>query len=411
MQAYQLKDRIKPKHSPRFTRNRGRLTSQHVTRDATTDPHSEPSSTADPTVSTMPVNSNPPPKTPVQPSIESMFENLTRELKSSNGALSNEIKMVNTTMTTLSENIDSIRGDLKSHQDQMDTKLKTLEDQNQSLGDRLTIANERIVTLENLYFDVYQKQESDAMSKQALNLIIRGIPEVPNEKMHVVMTELLTPIQSIAYTQTNGAYRIGKVPKPIQGRHDPQPRPIKLKCATVLQKGVLFRGIAKIREIPKFPNVKIMNDLNKDELMVHKEVQIIYTEATSIPNVNAKMKGPKIEIDGKLYDRSKFDSLPHGITRSTASTVVTDKAVVFQGHCSPYSNLHHSNLEDGTYDYSCNEQHFGYKKATDCGNDVLASKILCETNPYSRGAVVHHRPQLMSHNQSCIIWFCTSYIV
>ena len=83
-----------------------------------------------------------------------------------------------------------------------------------------------------------------------------------------------------------------------------------------------------------------------------------------------------------VYERSKFDSLPHGITRSTASTIITDAAVVFQGHCSEFSNLHRSALEDDTYEYSCNEQHFGYRKAIDCSNDVQAAKILCETNPY-----------------------------
>ena len=98
----------------------------------------------------------------------------------------------------------------------------------------------------------------------------------------------------------------------------------------MLQKGVLFRAIGKIREIPKFQNVTLMNELNKDELLIHKEVQILYTEAASMPNVNAKMRGTKIEIDGNVYERSKFDSLPHRITRSTASTLVTEDAVVFQ---------------------------------------------------------------------------------
>ena len=90
----------------------------------------------------------------------------------------------------------------------------------------------------------------------------------------------------------------------------------------VHQKGEIFRGVSEIQEILKFKDVRIMNNLNKDELLIHKEVQTLYTEACSLPNVQAKMKGPRIVIDGTTYDRTKFVSLPHGITSSTASTII-----------------------------------------------------------------------------------------
>ena len=77
---------------------------------------------------------------------------------------------------------------------------------------------ERITTLENLYYDIYQKHEADHKSKQALNVIIRGVPEIQNEKMYVTMSELLTPTQTLDYTQTNGATRMGKPPKTTHGQ-------------------------------------------------------------------------------------------------------------------------------------------------------------------------------------------------
>ena len=312
MQAYQLKEKTKLKHSARVTRNRGRLTQQLVTKDATT-PYDSINKPAEPrsshTVSTMQNPKSPEP--PSKMNIETLINNLSSQMAIANKALSDEIKVVNTTVNTMNLTIESIRSDLKAHQQKVDTEIIELKDQNKSLDDKLSKAKERITTLENLYYDIYQKQEAKHKSKQALNVVIRGVPEVQNEKMYVTMSELLTPTQSIEYTQTNGATRMGKPPKSMHGQTGGQPRPIKLRCATVLQKGVIFRAVSKIKEIPKFQNVRITNELNKEDLMAHKEVQIIYTEAINIPNVQAKMKGKRIEIDGKVYERAKFDSLPH----------------------------------------------------------------------------------------------------
>ena len=109
----------------------------------------------------------------------------------------------------------------------------------------------------------------DHEAKQALNVIIKGVPEILNKKMHVNMSEILAPVQPIIYTQTNGATQIGKPPKPTKGRNTTQPRPIKLRCPTVLQKGVLFCAIPMIQQIQKFKNVKIMNELSKDDLVIN----------------------------------------------------------------------------------------------------------------------------------------------
>ena len=56
--------------------------------------------------------------------------------------------------------------------------------------------------------------------------------------------------------------------------------------------------------------------------------------------------------------------------------------MAFQGHCSPYSNLHLLPFTDWTYNYNCVEQRFGYIKATTCNEDITGAKILCETSPY-----------------------------
>ena len=178
-----------------------------------------PPKTPLPTIAASTMSTNLPPQTPQPPlDFESLFKNLSAEFRSVNDSLSNEIKSVNTTIGTLNQNIENIRTDLQAHQDQIDSKVKDLEDQNLQLNSKLTFANERIMTLENLYFDIYQKQEAEFKGKQALNIIIRGMPEVQNERMHEVMSELLAPTQSIVYTKTNGATRLGRMPRPTADR-------------------------------------------------------------------------------------------------------------------------------------------------------------------------------------------------
>ena len=111
---------------------------------------------------------------------------------------------------------------------------------------------------------------------------------------------------------------------------DPGYRPIKLKCATLQQKDDIFRAVAQIKLVHKFASISLTNDLFKEDLLVHKKVYMLHTEAATKPNVTSRMRGNKIEINGKLYQRDQFDNLPFGVSRESASTVTTEKGIVFK---------------------------------------------------------------------------------
>ena len=300
-------------------------------------------------------NANPPPSTPM----ESMMKGLSDKFDS----FQNNIK-------TIDDNISGLRKEISENQTQTNTKLDQLTERNKVLENKLKNAINRIETLENLYYDTYVKNDIDQKNKQAMNIIIRGVPEAANEQLHVIMTELLDLVGSITYVQTNGAQRLGRENQNSPQNNTQRPRPIKLRCATTLQKGEIFRALKKIHSKEKFKNVSLSNEANKEDLIIRKEVQMLYNEAITKPNVQAKMRGNKIEIDGRTYDRSSFDNLPHGITRQSAATVITTNEVAFQGHCSPYSNLSLVSFTDNTYNYCCVEQRLGYLKATTCEDDV-----------------------------------------
>ena len=125
------------------------------------------------------------------------------------------------------------------------------------------------------------------------------------------------------------------------------------------QKDDIFRAVAQIKLLHKFASISLINDLFKEDLLVHKKVYMLHTEAATKPNVTSRMRGNKIEINGKLYQRDQFDNLPFGVSRESASTVTTEKGIVFKSHCSPYSNLAPISLSDKLYDYSCVEHYLG----------------------------------------------------
>ena len=205
--------------------------------------------------------------------------------------------------------------------------------------------------------------------------------------MFETMNELMAPLKGeVTYVQTDGASRIGQRDKGQQrGRRQgpDRPRPIRLFCTTRLQKGVIYRGIQKIRKIHKFANVTLSNDLDNDKMLVRKEVYTIFTAVKKIPNVQVQMKGDAIELDGHTYRRDQFQNLPHGISLEKASTVQTPDGVTFQGHGSPVSSLFQCEIDDGHRVYNCEEQQLVYYKAVECGDFVASAKVLCEVNPYT----------------------------
>ena len=300
--------------------------------------------------------------------------------------LSDKFDKFERNIATIDVNIKGIREEMRESQVNTNNKLDELTEQNKHLENKLNSATERIETLENLFYDTYTKSETDLKNKQAMNIIIRGVPEVNGEQLHQTMSELLGLVGTITYIQTNDAQRLGRDRNTDRTadhvNKTQKPRPIKLRCATTLQKGEIFRALTNIKTNEKFKNITLANEPNKDEMIARKEVQMLYNEAITKPNVQAKMKGSKIEINGKTYNKSNFDQLPLGLSLESAATVITANDLAFQGHCSPYSNLHLLPFLDETYKYNCVEQRFGYIKATTCNEDTIGAKILCETSPY-----------------------------
>ena len=298
----------------------------------------------------------------------------------------NSMKVVQGQITCIQNDVVQIKNLQTEHYEKLDRKLVACQQENEDLKNQLTIATDRIDTLEQCYGNTYTQQEKEKNEKKAFNLIIRGVPENDREKMYETMNDLLAPLNNeVIYTQTNGAIRMGARPSNQTGgkQRSTQPRPIKLHCATRLQKGVLYRGLQDIRKIPKYAKVSMSNEWDNDSMLVRKEVQTIYNKAKQIDGIQLKMKGEAIEIDGRTYTREQFQNLPHGLTLENASTVETPNGVAFQGHGSPVSSLYQCEIDDGDRTYTCVEQQFVYYMALECKDYVAAANVLCESNPFT----------------------------
>ena len=306
------------------------------------------------------------------------------------------MKKMNKNFKQVKDELEGIRSNLTKNYNEMNEKLNEYIEQNTELKEKLEEANLRIDALTECNMDLYLENEKSKDEKKAFNVVIRGIPEVDKEKMYETMDSIFECLQpSFNYTSTNGVARLGRAPTqqvPNKGQGQGQrpaasqprrpPRPIKLYCATRQQKGELFRNAHKLKQNQKYAKVSISSDLSDEQMLTYKEVQMIHNAASKLPNVVSKMRGNMIEIDGKVYQKKDFGNLPHSLTLEQASTILTKEGVMFASHCSPLSNLSSCKITIGDISYISAEQKIVHELAALSQDQVVATKVLFESNPY-----------------------------
>ena len=117
--------------------------------------------------------------------------------------------------------------------------------------------------------------------------------------------------------------------------------------------------------------------------MAYKEIQLLHMAAQKLTNVKSKMKGNRIEIDGKIYDCKNFHELPHGLNLEDASSIITKDGMAFASHCSPYSNLYPAKIDENRFGYNCAEHYIMHNRTKSGNDEVVAVKILSEVSPYT----------------------------
>ena len=241
-----------------------------------------------------------------------------------------------------------------------------------------------VETLEDQKAMDQKKKKEEDDEKRSRNIIIKGVPEQLNEKMYLTMTELINILGcTFPYSLTNGGFRIGKLSN-VKKSGDSYPRNIKLRLQTTQQKSEMFGLKDNLKKSMKFEKVIFANDLSSDDLLTYKEVQTLYNTTKCIGGVTSMMKGSAIIINGVTYRKDNFASLPLGLTLENASTVMTAKGTLFQGHCTPLSNFYPCDIRDGEGRTATSVEHlFAMTMAEVCQVDLPTRKLIrAETNPY-----------------------------
>ena len=330
--------------------------------------------------------------------------------------LQHDFERVNSGLKKFNRGFDEIKGIIKFNHDELTDRITKSEEENRALRTELTRMRSKLNSLEKFRAQTADRHKFHDREQRSYNVIIRGIPEEDrHERVHDTIAEMIdTATPRFTYLDTDGALRMGQsrarpsrapARDPERGgpgggashspdphwregrdaRHAPFPRPIKLRCTTKQQKSELFRQVSLIKENPKFVNVSLSNDLDDDELMVFREVQVLHNAARGLPGVNSRMRGAAIEIDGEIYRRNQFHNLPHGLNLVEASTIITDEGALFQGHCSPLSNFFPCDIrdeKDKSIKYSSSEQMIVRTRALEAGERGLAEEAMNEHNPY-----------------------------
>ena len=98
-------------------------------------------------------------------------------------------------------------------------------------------------------------------------------------------------------------------------------------------------------------------------------------------NHKCKLVVDKLIIDGRKYTLQTLDSLPDDIHPKTLHEKQTEKAVLFYGGYSIFSNFYKANFEIDKKVYNCCEQFFQCQKAVSAGEHEVALKIMSTEDP------------------------------
>lgn len=113
----------------------------------------------------------------------------------------------------------------------------------------------------------------------------------------------------------------------------------------------------------------------------HKSKLRRILSAAKSENLEAKIVGNRINIDGTLYGFNDLDTIPEKLTIKTKEERVVKGGIAYRGRDSVYSNFYPSFFEIEGITYNSVEQFYQHSKAVACNNLDRAQKIMKCTDP------------------------------
>lgn len=301
------------------------------------------------------------------------------------------------TTTKLSE-ADTVSESLKKQLEEANLRVAELSAKLESLTGKVTVHDQ-----------ASERREADQREK---NVIIRGVPEDPNETIESTVTSILKHGEcSFGWTEVVKAHRMGRRRRPAteerggEAGQPARPRNIRLELHSRAQRTEIFRAKRKITEDGRFKAVQLSTDCNSKEMLQEKTVQQLHALAKKDPGVTSSyMRGKSIQINGILYKPHQFAEIkPDTISPEKAATREYSWGTAFQGHNAPMSNFYPSKIKnvDGTKTYCSAEQYYTAVMAKHHGLKDVADQVEKTENPYHVKAIARSIVRSGEWNAKC----------
>ena len=271
-----------------------------------------------------------------------------------------QISLENTqaTLSDVEQNVTVIKTTLDSHEKQIDKLDHKLA---------LNMRENKILKEQILHQDVYSRRE---------NLIFVGLSEDEEESNQ----ETVRKIRDL-FTNKLGIADVANIK--FQRCHRLGVSSDKNKPRDVIVRFVLFpdrENIWENRKRLKESNIIMKEDFPPEIERRRSTLYPIFKSAKS-KKYKVKLVADKLIIRGRRYTIDTLDKLPVDLQPKTLAENKTDKAVMFYGSHSPFSNFYKVDFTINGTRYNSSEQYFQYQKVCSSRNTEIAAQILQEENP------------------------------
>ena len=316
-----------------------------------------------------------------------------RELKKSNEDMIEKFEQLDMTIKSNATKVDTHIANTEQYQSDNDVKVNGLLSQAETTRDELSEARierkqMRVDTLrleyklEKMQFRVRQIDEG----RKRKNIIIEGVPEKADESARKVCIQLMQDIGALGPGEKvtmDSAYRIGKLnPRAKSARN------ILIRFREMESKIKIFQNVGQMRHVQRWKEVYVGDDLTPEQQEERKDMRALVGVAKRLGKP-AKMKGNKVELDGRGYVHREISSLPKEINCEAAKLVEFEHGVAFQSHHAFLSNMYPCNIVYDEVTWSSCEQLFWFRVANYNEDYNMANRILACDDPYEAKRLSH----------------------
>lgn len=299
--------------------------------------------------------------------INTLKTDLTTDITSKITQLSKEIK------DTVEFNSKSAKEALE-HCDLLENRVTQLEKENNQLRFKMGL-------LEDKYKTVVDRLSSLETFSRRDNLIIDGIPEIPNEnsskseeKVKKVIKDEFNIDPEIAR-----AHRIGEPKQVKPGDLSPKPRPVIVKFQRYKDRQSIWSRKNKLKDTNYFLYENYSREVEETRKLYYPIVRKANSLAEYKNQVFIRMD--KLVVKGVEYSKEDLDHLPPELHPNTVHTRLKNGILAFYGKGAYLSNFYPCKFQENGIEFNCVEQYYCYHKARLAGKNQLARRVLISHIP------------------------------